>query len=83
MVEVDQHLQVGLAHRLDVDHRDQPVDVGVDGVLRVADISHLVEVDPPDVLPEEDVLQLALHLLVEHDAVTVEHPDVGRAAIER
>ena len=83
MVEVNQHLQVRLADRLDIDQPDQPVDVGVDGVLRVTDIAHLVEVDPPDVLPEEDVLQLALHLLVEHDAVAVEHPDIGRAAVQR
>src|SRR5713101_3642233 len=35
-----------------------------------------------DVLSEEDVLQLALRLLVEHHAGGVEHPDVGRAAVE-
>src|SRR5207245_9082986 len=44
VVKVDQDLQVRLSHRLDIDQRDQPVDVRVDGVLRVTDISHLVEV---------------------------------------
>src|SRR5947209_13191681 len=83
MVEVDQHLLVRLPDRFNVDLTDQAVDVGVDRVLWIADVAHLIEVDAPDVLAEEDVLQLPLTSLVEDDAVAVEHPDIGRPAIER
>ena len=83
MVEIDQHLQMGLAHGFDVDQGDQAIDVRVDGVLDIGDVAHLVEVHATDVLPEEDVLQLPLRLLVEHHAVAVEQPDVRRAAVER
>ncbi len=39
--------------------------------------------DPPDVLPEKEVFDLPLHLLVQDQPIAVEHPDVGRAAVQR
>ena len=39
--------------------------------------------DPPDVLAEEQVLELSLHPLVDVQALVVEDPDVHRAGVQR
>ena len=82
MIEVEQHLDMRLTDRLHVREADEPVDVRIDCVLRVTDVAHLIEMDSADIFAKEDVFQLSLRLLVEHDTVAVEHPDVGGATVE-
>ena len=56
VVEVDQHLELRAAEGLDIDPLQQAVDIGIDGIAGIGDVTHLVGMDPADVLAEEHVL---------------------------
>jgi len=39
-------------------------------------------VHPPDVFAKKDILDLAFRLLVQDDAIAVEHANIGGAAVQ-
>ena len=58
------------------------MDIGVGHVLVDHDVADVVQVDAPEVLAEEGVLDLALGVLVQVHALGIEELDLDDAVVE-
>ena len=82
VVVVDEEPEAGVTNRLDVDRREQVLLIRGHRV-EILDVAHLVEGGTPEVLAEEQVLELALGPLVDLQPFAVEEADVCAALIKR
>ncbi|TMG42461.1 MAG: hypothetical protein E6H85_13195 [Chloroflexi bacterium] len=83
VVVVDHDLERRSPHRLEVELRDQVLQIALRLLVAPRDPAHLVMRDAADILAKEQSLELALASLVDVEAMVVEDADVGRAGIDR